>query len=89
MTTAKELEAAAESAAAQADKKLESEEERLTTPTWESIRNMLPEPQDQAELDRMMAIIQQDTNHNQKVAALVHNINSIAGAVVKVMEKFT
>jgi hypothetical protein len=88
MTQSKDFQKASEAAAAETDRDLAEEAERFQPPTWDEVRRMLPEPQDQQELAQLMEILQGDTAHNEKVAALLHNINGVAGAVVKVLGRF-
>lgn len=78
---------AAKKAAERTDQKLEEESEGLPGATWETIRRMLPDPADQAGLDEMRRLVEEDTDHNEKVASLLKNIHSLAGVVVKVMER--
>jgi len=88
MTQREDFQKAAGAAAAETDRNLAEEGERFQPPTWDEVRQMLPEPQDQEELAQLMEIVQADTAHNEKVAALLHNINGVAGTVVKVLERF-
>lgn len=88
MTKKPSFEKGAEAAAAGANQELDETSERFQPPTWDNVRQMLPEPQDQEQLQRLMGIVQADTAHNEKVAALLHNINGLAGTVVKVLGHF-
>lgn len=82
-----DFEGAAKRAAERTDRDLKEEMEHLPGPTWDEIRKMLPEPQDQEALDEMRRIVDQDTGHNEKIASLLKNIDRVAGVVVKVMER--
>jgi hypothetical protein len=83
-----DFQSAAESAAQKAKRKQDADQDRFVPPAWDDIRGMLPDPQDQATLDELIKIVGQATSHNERVAALVGNINRVADALVKVMEQF-
>ena len=71
------FEEAAKRAAAKANSELAEEEAKLTSLTWEDLQKMLPDPIDQEQLDELMKIVQDATDHNVKVAKLIDNINSL------------
>lgn len=79
---------AAKAAAKKTDEQLAGEEAKLALPTRDQLRKMLPDPMDQQELDELMKIVNSATDHNEKVASLISNINKLGGVVVKVLSKF-
>ena len=75
----------AKKARKRADSRTGVEEAKLIAPTWDEVRRMLPDPEDQEELDRLIAIVSEDTEHNEKVASLIGNIRNVANVVVKTL----
>lgn len=79
------FEAGAQKAAQAADRRTADEESKLALPQWDELRKMLPDPQDQQKLDQLVEIVNKDTAHNEKVAALLKNINTLGDVVVKTL----
>ena len=72
-------------AAKRADIITAKELQKLNAPTWDEVKKILPEPQDQKDLDELIKIVKQDTDHNEKVASLTQNIGSVANIVIKTL----
>lgn len=87
--TRERFEKAAKTAAEQTNEELAGEISRLKSVSWEGIREMLPEPMDQEQLDELIRIVQSDTDHNKKVAALINSIGKLGSVVVKVLGKLS
>ena len=87
MPDANDFRQAAAQAAVATNQALHDEQQELQLPTWGQVRCLLPEPGDQEALDEMIAIVSQSTDHNQRVAALVKNIDRVAGVVIKILER--
>jgi len=81
------FESDAEKAAQQTDQQLSSAETTLTAVTWTDLKKMLPNPLDQQQLTDLMNIVQAATDHNEKVASLIANIDALGGVVVKVLSQ--
>jgi proline dehydrogenase len=76
---------AAEAAARETDEELAGEEAKLTTPSWDELKKKLPSPVDQKNLDQLIQIVNDATDHNEKVAALIQNVSALGGTIVKVL----
>jgi hypothetical protein len=72
-------------AADETDQALASEEAKVRTPGWDELRKKLPSPVDQKNLDQLIQIVNDATDHNEKVAALIHNVSALGGTIVKVL----
>jgi len=81
------FESDAEKAAQQTDQQLSIAETTLTAVTWTDLKKMLPNPLDQQQLTDLMNIVQAATDHNEKVASLIANIDALGGVVVKVLSQ--
>jgi hypothetical protein len=75
----------AEEAAAATDHALAGEEAKVKTVSWDELRKKLPNPVDQKNLDQLIQIVNGATDHNQKVAALISNVQKLGGVIVKVL----
>lgn len=78
---------AADRAAQETDAALAGEEAKLAVLGWDDLKKMLPSPVDQKNLDDLIEIVNGATSHNQKVAALIANIQKLGGVVVKVLSQ--
>jgi len=76
---------AAKAAADKTDQALAGEEAKLKTPSWDEIRKKLPNPVDQKNLDQLIQIVNEATDHNDKVAALISNAATLGGTIVKIL----
>jgi hypothetical protein len=76
----------AKKAAGMANDITAKEQCQLKAPSWEGVKKMLPDPQDQKELDTLIKIVKEDTSHNNKVASLIQRIESVANVVIKTLE---
>lgn len=76
-----------ERAAAKTDKKLAGQQAKLTTMSWDQLKQMLPSQVDQNDLDELMRVVNDATNHNERVAALIKNIGQLGGIIAKVLTK--
>jgi hypothetical protein len=76
---------AARTAADATDQELAGEEATIKTMGWEELKKMLPNPVDQKNLDDLIAIVNGATDHNEKVAALINNIQTLGGVVIKAL----
>jgi hypothetical protein len=85
--TANPFRKAAEDAARETDEELAAEEAKAKAVTWDELKKMLPSPVDQQNLDELMQIVNSATAHNQKVAALIQNIEKLGGVLIKVLSK--
>ena len=83
--TANPFDDAAKAAAKETDQELADEQAKLSTPSWEEIKKKLPSPMDQKNLDQLMKIVNDATDHNQKVAALISNVSMLGGTIVKIL----
>ena len=87
MSKQTDFQAGAESARDTADRKLGTVRDRFVPLRWEDLRSMIPQPEDQEALDEMIRKLKETTDHNEKVAALVGNVNQVAGALVEVLDR--
>jgi hypothetical protein len=87
MSAPNEFDAAAERAAAETDRDLAAEQAGIQPPTWDEVRKMLPDPQDQEALDELIQTVRTTDDHNEKVAALTKNIHRVGSAVIQVLER--
>ncbi len=76
---------AARAAADETDRTLAGEEAKLKTPGWDELRKRLPSPIDQRNLDQLIQIVNDKTDHNEKVAALIGNVATLGGTIVKIL----
>jgi len=76
---------AAEAAAADTDAALAKDEAKVRTLSWEELKKKLPNPVDQRNIDQLVAIVNGATEHNEKVAALISNVSTLGGTIVKVL----
>jgi hypothetical protein len=76
---------AAEQAAAETDAALAGEQAKIGLPAQSALRKMLPTLQDQKTLDDLIRTVNAATNHNEQVAALIHNISNFAGLIVTML----
>lgn len=81
------FESASSQAAEQTNQQLANSEAKLTTLTWGELKKMLPDPLDQQQLSDLMNIVQAATDHNEKVASLIENIDALGSVVVKVLSR--
>jgi len=83
--TANPFDEAAKTAADKTNQALAGEEAKITTVSWEALKKKLPDPVDQKNLDQLMQIVNSATDHNEKVAALLDNLQVLGGVIVKVL----
>jgi hypothetical protein len=76
---------AAAQAAAETDNALAGEQSKIGLPAQNALRKMLPTLQDQQTLDEMIRTVNAATNQNEQVAALINNISSFGGVIVKLL----
>jgi len=76
---------AAKAAAETTDKELAGEEAKIKTIGWNDLKKMLPNPVDQKNLDQLMQIVNDATDHNEKVAALISNAATLGGTIIKIL----
>ncbi len=76
---------AAKAAADETNEELAGEEAKLKTISWDELKKKLPSPVDQKNLDQLIAIVNDATNHNEKVAALIDNVQMLSGTIVKIL----
>ena len=76
---------AARAAADETDRTLAGEEAKLRTPSWDEIKKKLPSSIDQKNLDQLIQIVTDATDHNEKVAALISNAATLGGTIVKIL----
>jgi hypothetical protein len=76
---------AAKRAAEATDQELAGEEAKIKPMGWGELKKMLPDPVDQKNLDNLMAIVNSATDHNEKVAVLIKNIQTLGGIVIKAL----
>jgi len=76
---------AAKAAANETDQALAKEEAKLRTPSWDELKKKLPSPIDQKNMDQLIQIVNDATDHNEKVAALIRNVSALGGTIVKVL----
>jgi hypothetical protein len=75
----------ARAAAEETDRTLAGEEAKLKTTSWDEIKKKLPNPIDQKNLDQLIQIVNDATDHNEKVAALISNAATLGGTIVKIL----
>ena len=76
---------AAKAAADATDQELAGEEAKIRTIGWDDLKKMLPNPVDQKNLDQLMQIVNDATDHNEKVATLISNVSTLGGTIVKIL----
>jgi hypothetical protein len=76
---------AAAQAAAETDDALAGEQAKIGLPAQSALKKMLPTLQDQQTLDDLIQTVNAATDHNEQVAALINNISSFAGVIVKLL----
>ncbi len=76
---------AAAKAAADTNKALSGEAARIKPIAQDALNAMLPSLQDQKTLDDLIKTVNQATNHNEQVAALITNIQKFAGVIVTLL----
>jgi len=76
---------AAAQAAAETDTALAGEQSKVGLPAQTALNKMLPTLQDQKTLDDLIKTVNAATNHNEQVAALIHNISTYAGVIVTLL----
>jgi hypothetical protein len=76
---------AAEAAAKKTDEQLGSEEAKLGILSWDDIKSKLPSQLDQENLNDLIKIVNGATSENAKVAALISNMETLGGVIVKVL----
>lgn len=81
------FESAASQVAQQTNQQLADSEAKLATLSWDELKKMLPDPLDQQQLTNLMNIVQAATDHNEKVASLIANIDALGSVVVKVLSR--
>lgn len=76
---------AAKAAAEETDEALAGEEAKITAVSWEELKKKLPSPIDQKNLDQLIQIVNDATDHNEKVASLISNVETLGGTIVKIL----
>ncbi len=76
---------AAATAAAATNAALSGEAARIKPIAQDALNAMLPNLQDQKTLDDLIKTVNQATNHNEQVAALITNIQKFAGVIVTLL----
>jgi len=79
------FDSAAAQAAAETDTALTGEQVKIGLPAQSALKKMLPTLQDQQTLDDLIRSVNAATDHNEQVAALINNISSFAGVIVKLL----
>lgn len=78
---------AAKAAALSTDERMSESEQVDATSSWDWLRGILTDSEDQAKIDRLMDILKQDTRHDEKVALMLANSEEIADIAVKISSK--
>ena len=66
--------------------KLADELSSLTPITKDKLQAMLPEKGDKEQFARLMAVVNDATTHNEKVAAFRKNVTTFASVAIKVLK---
>jgi hypothetical protein len=70
------------------DAKLSSRVSSITRMTDEEIEELFPNPADVKELGRLMRIVKESGNRNEKISKIVDDANSFGGVIFNILEKF-
>ena len=82
------LDAAIKRAAKRTDDKLADQASSVTRLTNEDIKQLFPKPADVQKLRNLMKIVKGAESRNKRVNKLVKDIDSLAGTVITLLERF-
>ena len=72
-------------AAADTDAELAGDEAKIGLVAQDKLKQMLPNQLDQKNLDQLIQTVNAATTHNEQVAALISNISTFGGVIVKLL----
>ncbi len=62
------------------------DEQKLNVPTLDTVKNLLPQAADKEALDKLIALVKEDTDRNTKVAALIKDVRSVESVLMKTLQ---
>ena len=83
-----DIDDAIEIAGDQTDEQLASKISSLTRLTDEEISELFPKPADVEKLKRLLKVVKSAEERNNKINAIVNNIEDFGGVIVPLLEKF-
>ena len=83
-----DLDVAIEEAGERTDALLSTRISSITRMTDEEIEDLFPDPADVKELGRLMRIVKESGNRNEKINKIVDDARSFGGVIFNILEKF-